>query len=144
MEFVITQNVAISYTANYNFKLVVTETYQGITSNSACLWTVTVKCTRSLSLVNNPILASMTYILDPNNLNISTLTLPTYSPSPAWCTASFSYAITETSTTLCPPWITCNPTTNSNISISTSDCTAEGTHSLLLTLKDNISMLTNT
>jgi len=113
--FVITQNVAIPYTVNYNLKLVVTETYQGITSNSACLWTVTVTCIRSLTLMTNPIPASTTYILDPNNLNTSALTLPTYSSSPAWCTASFSYDVKNTATSTCTPWITCNPTTVSNI-----------------------------
>jgi hypothetical protein len=74
--FLITQNIPIPYNANYNLKLIVKETYDNITTNSACLWTVSIACTRSISVSTNPIPASTIYILDPNNLNTSVLTMP--------------------------------------------------------------------
>lgn len=112
-QFIVTQGVAIA-TGTYALRIVVTETFSssGNKVNSACLWTVTIKCTSSISVQTNPIPASTTYTLNPNSLNTISLTLPTYANSPSTCTFGPLYSVKNIATGACEPWITCTPTSS--------------------------------
>ena len=65
-------------------KVTVTDPLSGVI-NSSQTFQVTIRCTQSISLVTNLISSTVTYLIDPNTLVTTTLTLPTYSPSPSSC-----------------------------------------------------------
>ena len=74
-------------TGTYNLRLVATETWSdnGPKINNDTEWTVTVSCASAILVQTNPIPAETTFILDPNNLNTQTLTLPTYVSNKPGC-----------------------------------------------------------
>jgi hypothetical protein len=61
----------------YTVKVVATDPKTGIT-NSDLTFTVTIKCTRTISVQSNPIPATIIYILDPNSLNTLSQAMPIY------------------------------------------------------------------
>ena len=128
-------------TGVYSIKVTVTDPLTGI-SNSSQAFQITIKCTKSLSLVTNSIASTINYQIDPNSLVQTTLNLPTYDSFPTGCVyGPLTYQISYSSTF--PTWITQNPTTVSKIVIGTTDVTKVGTYLFTLTATDPVSSLTN-
>ena len=122
-------------------KVTVTDAKTGIT-NSAQTFQITIKCTKSLSLVTSPIASTISYKIDPNSLVQTTLTLPTYNSFPTGCVyGPLTYQLSYSGTF--PSWITQNPTTASNIVLGTTDVSKVGTYLFTLTATDPVSGLTN-
>ena len=58
---------------------------KSLITNSSLTFSVTVKCTKSVSMVTNTIAASNSYVIDTAILQTTTLSLPTYDASPVGC-----------------------------------------------------------
>ena len=93
-------------------------------------------------MVTNPILTSYTYIIDPNSLQQTTVTLPTYDSTPTGCAVGpFTYQLSYSGTF--PAWITENPTTGTNIVFGTTDTSQVGLYTFTLTATDPVTSLVN-
>ena len=120
--------------------MVATETKTGIT-NSEVTFKVTIKCTKSIAISTNPIPATVTYLLDPNNLFLQNVAVPTYQTTPSSCPFTPLYSIKNVASGACVSWLTCNPTTS--FTISTIDLSLVGTYNFRVDLADASSDVTN-
>ena len=128
-------------TGVYTMKVTVTDPKTGIASSSQT-FVVTLKCTKSITIVTNPNASTINYKIDPNLLVQTTLTLPTYNSFPVGCAyGPLSYSLSYSGTF--PSWINQNPTAGTNIIFGTTDITKVGTYLFILTATDPVSGLTN-
>jgi hypothetical protein len=96
-----------------------------------------------MTLATNPVPASTTYSLNPNSLVTTTINVPTFTYSPAWCTVTPLYTIVDTATSACTSWITCNPTVASGMVLGTTDWTKAGTYNMRVDFRETASDLSN-
>jgi hypothetical protein len=136
------QTNAYALATSYTVKIVATDPKTGLT-NSALTFNVVIKCTKSIDVASNPIPASTTYILDPNMLQTTTLIFPTFVNNPSGCPYGPVATVKKVPSANCVSWLTCNPTSGTNIAIATTDWTLEGTYDFRIDLVDNSSDVTN-
>lgn len=128
-------------TGVYTMKVTVTDPKTGIASSSQT-FVVTLKCTKSITIVTNLNASTINYRIDPNLLVRTKLTLPTYNSFPVGCAyGPLSYSLSYSGTF--PSWINQNPTAGTNIIFGTMDITKVGTYLFILTATDPVSGLTN-
>ena len=90
----------------------------------------------------NPILPSYTYYVDPNTLQQTTLTLPTYDSVPTGCAVGpFIYQLLYSGPF--PTWMTDFPTLGTGIVFGTTDINQVGSYTFTLIVVDNITGLSN-
>jgi len=119
---------------SYAVKIVATDPKSGVINSLT--FNVVIKCTKSIDVASNPIPASTTYILDPNVLQTTTLTYPTFINNPSGCPYGPVATVREVISTSCVSWVTCNPTSGTNVAIATTDWTLEGTYNFRIDLVD--------
>jgi len=111
-------------------------------TNTSLTASVTIKCTKSISLVANPIPATTTYTINTSILKTTSFSLPTYQPSPSNCaigTLSFQVALDPVSAF--PTFITQFPSTK--IDLATTDASKAGTYNFRVTVTDSLTGLQN-
>lgn len=62
-------------------------------TNNLDNFTVTVYCTKSITLQSNAIPTTVIYKLNPNTLVTSNLSVPLYAANPAICTLNLTYSV---------------------------------------------------
>jgi len=125
----------------YQVRITVTDPKTGL-SNNSLLIDVTVLCTKSISIVTNPIPATTIYTINTSVLMTTQLTLPTYEPTPNTCAmGTWSYSVALDPVATFPAFITENPTTT--IDIATQDDTQAGTYNFRVTATDSLTSVAN-
>jgi hypothetical protein len=85
---------------------------KSLITNSSLTFSVIVKCTKSVSIVTNPIAASNSYTIDPAILQTTNLSLPNYDANPVGCIIGpYTYEVEIIPSATLPTWITKNPST---------------------------------
>ena len=74
----------LSLTGVFTLKVTVTDP-KTLLVNALLDFEVTIKCTKQIDLITNPIAADTVYTIDKDNLITVNFALPTYQPFPAGC-----------------------------------------------------------
>jgi hypothetical protein len=117
---------------------------KSLVTNSALIFNVTVKCTKSIDVVNVNLPASSPFEIDSKHLNTLPLTQPTFQPFPPQCTiGTYTYELADNLGTVLtvPPFITTFD--NTSLIVATTDITFEGTYDFSIKVTESISSLVN-
>lgn len=128
-------------TGIYPLRVTLTDPTTGVTE--VIDFTVTILCTKSITMAFNSLSVPSQYDVGIDPLNVVPLTLPTYEPNPSTCQyGPFSYSLTYLDAASFPPFIISqNPTTT--IDVATTQTTYLGTNNFQVTATDSISGLSN-
>lgn len=135
------QENTFTATGVYRVKVTVHDPKTLIT-DSTLEFDVTVLCTKSIAVLTNPIPATIIYTINTSVLMTTSLTVPTYEPTPNGCTSgTWTYSVALDPVAAFPPFITQNPTTT--IDVATTNAAQSGIYNFRITATESISGFTN-
>lgn len=111
-------------------------------THTSVLISVTILCTKSISLVSNPIATTTDYTINKSQLLTTTLSLPTYQPTPNNCAiGTLTFQVLAEPAGPLAPFITEYPT--SKIDVATSDAAQAGAYDFRLRVTDSLTGIQN-
>lgn len=128
-------------TGVYSVRVSVVDPKTGLTHTSLLIG-VTILCTKSISLLTNPIPALTTYTINKSQLLTTTFNLATYEPSPSNCAhGAWTYQVLLDPVGPLPTFITGNPATQ--IDVATTDAAKAGAYDFRVVVTDPLTSLQN-